>query len=688
VLVPNESGATIGLVVSLWIERLPYPKRTGLKDFGLIDLPYPARLMSIVPLGTLTKREEPEGSIQFAVRRGVDVFPTVGDPVLLPTQQQLRAVVEGESAETAQRVQIGRSPVAGHTPVFVDPNKLFGRHVAVLGNTGSGKSCSVAGLIRWSLARASDVRKDTGRTGSPNARFIVLDPNGEYAKAFADMPARLFRVGASLAPERPLTVPAWLWNGDEWSAFTSAQAGVQRPVLLEALRRLKGGDSLREPVERRVAGIVGAYLARLRTGLATGEYLAPFPKFDTIISLLTALAGQLDPYAGDPQLREEVRDELAEVARLLNDTEVAALKYVDAKGQKHHRELTEAELRKVVDRLHALGAMVGVAHDVRLAEDAPEPFDVDRLPEFVEALAATGAAGRDLAQFVDTLNLRIRGLFARERLSSVANPKEPTTLKQWLEDYVGEDEAKNGTVTVLDLSLVPSDVVHVIVAVLSRMVFEAIQRYRRKNGNELPTVLVVEEAHSFVHRDYLDEHAAPASRLCARTLERIAREGRKFGLGLVISSQRPSELSATVLSQCNTFLLHRIVNDHDQGLVKRFVPDELGGLLRELPSLPAQRAILLGWAAPAPVLVEMEYLPPEYRPHSPDPGFWEVWTGDPKQGIRRIDWAAIATDWARRSKAAAKATGKSSGAVGSTGDAPGEKPPAAKPASLRKGTKK
>ena len=124
--------------------------------------------------------------------------------------------------------------------------------------------------------------------------------------------------------------------------------------------------------------------------------------------------------------------------------------------------------------------------------------------------------------------------------------------------------------------------------------------------------------------------------------ERIAREGRKFGLGLVLASQRPSEVSQTVLSQCNTFLLHRLVNDRDQDLVKRLVPDGLGPLLRELPSLPTRRAILLGWAAPAPILVEVQDIAEDRRPHSPDPSFWEVWTGEQE---RSIDWRETARTW-------------------------------------------
>ena len=133
-----------------------------------------------------------------------------------------------------------------------------------------------------------------------------------------------------------------------------------------------------------------------------------------------------------------------------------------------------------------------------------------------------------------------------------------------------------------------------------------------------------------------------AAAVCCKVFERIAREGRKFGLGLVLSSQRPSELSPTVLSQCNTFLLHRISNDRDQDLVHRYVPDNLKGLLRELPSLPSQNAILLGWASELPVIVRMNDLPKDQQPQSDDPDFWNVWTGKEK---REVNWKKIADIW-------------------------------------------
>ena len=167
VLIPNEGGSTACIISSVRIDPMSFPKRVGMqKDFGLVDLPFPSRVMSLTPIGTLKARPASE-ALSFRIQRGVDVFPSVGDPVLLPGIDQLHAIVEGES-ETAGRILIGHCPTAARAPAHLDPDKLFGRHLAVLGNTGAGKSCSVpdwfGGL--WTPRRKLEPQRDAvaGRT--------------------------------------------------------------------------------------------------------------------------------------------------------------------------------------------------------------------------------------------------------------------------------------------------------------------------------------------------------------------------------------------------------------------------------------------------------------------------------------------------------------------------------------------
>lgn len=605
--------------------------------------------MSLTPLGTL-KSHSGIDNIPFEIRRGVDVFPSVGDPVLLADIDQLEAIVEGETQRT-RRILIGYSPTAGRAPVHVDPDKLFGRHLAVLGNTGAGKSCSVAGLVRWSLQAAEKARResasveseDSNQTQIPNARFIVLDPNGEYARAFKDLGARVFHV-TPRGKEEPLKVPAWLWNGTEWEAFTRAAPGVQRPILFEALRRLRSSLGSPEEFETKARGRIKRYQDRMRMLVQSGDHQQPGKRegvAQTLLNIRKDFENLIQSrYCPDDSL-EEIFQAVASNAQKVEES---ARSNPSNEGGYWHNDFSETELDKVTNALRKAGEAVQLDDgEASLDEGTPRWFPVNELPDYVAALASD-QAGRDVAQFVDTLKLRIRSLFALGRLASILQPGDSSavTLEKWLTDYIGADQAKNGPIAVIGLSLVPSEVIHIVVSVLARMIFEAVQRYRRENDKELPTTLVLEEAHTFVHRDLAGEAASPAGIACAREFERIAREGRKFGLGLVLASQRPSEVSSTVLSQCNTFLLHRLVNDRDQELVKRLVPDGLGPLLRELPSLPTRRAILLGWAAPAPTLVEVQEIPKEFRPHSPDPAFWDVWTGKQE---RSINWKKIAQVW-------------------------------------------
>src|SRR5699024_5971132 len=114
-------------------------------------------------------------------KRGITAFPSLGDKIILPNKEQYEAII-GEGEEE-KNFEIGHAPMAYNAKVRVDTDKLFGRHLAILGNTGSGKSCSMAGMIRWSLENA----KENKETENLNARVIIFDPNGEYKHTFSDL---------------------------------------------------------------------------------------------------------------------------------------------------------------------------------------------------------------------------------------------------------------------------------------------------------------------------------------------------------------------------------------------------------------------------------------------------------------------------------------------------------------------
>ena len=627
VLIPSDEGHLVAQVEWITIERSQYPKRKGMQDFGLVDLPYPLRKMSLNPLGCLFyDGSEASGKEKYRFRRGVESYPTVGDSVLLPTQSQLRAIVESGDN---RHVLIGTSPLAANAEVRIDPDRLFGRHLAVLGNTGSGKSCSVAGLIRWSMDEA---RK--GRGGAdPNARFIVLDPNGEYANTFKGMGnVRVFAVEPGEQVEQ-LQIPLWFWNSAEWGAFTQASAKTQRPTLVQALRSVRDGVfgatvTPSHEMRRYLRTLVSILQLERNAGSPWAKFPHPKNFFEKLKKWQEGLSDQDSFTDVETAALGAVRDKITAFANARSD-------------QYPTYEFTRDEIDEFLSLIQTAHSTFGGSDTDILPIDAdvPRPFTGDQLLRSVEATVEL----LGVSEYVETMQMRIRTLLSDSRMKIVSGAAQDLTLDDWLRNYIGDDQASNGSITVIDLSLVPAEVVHIITAVIARMTLEALQRYRKLNhGKTLPTVLVMEEAHTFIKRYKDDAENQNSATICCQVFEKIAREGRKFGLGLVLSSQRPSELSPTVLSQCNSFLMHRISNDRDQDLVHKLVPDNLRGLLRDLPSLPSRHAILLGWASELPVLVQMNNLPEEQRPKSDDPDFWAVWSG---QSEREVNWGTIASDW-------------------------------------------
>lgn len=635
VLIPNEVGALVGLISWIGVEHSQYPKRKGYKDFDLIDLPFPLRKMSITPMGTLKQ----EGKIEdktYKLERGVYSFPSIGDTVILPTDIQLKSIVENKEKNSV--VKIGIAPIAGNAEVKINPDKLFGRHVAILGNTGSGKSCSVAGVIRWSLEEAS---KSLPEGQKLNNRFIILDPNGEYTNAFNDLNSDIKKFKVELtetekATFKELKVPAWLWNSYEWSSFTNASGRVQRPILKQALRDLRSGSVDPKVLKLgRVKRFLVSTLFAIQSDLNGGPSV--FSEKPGRNDFGKKLAGYIDgiKFYASEFLASDFKTALETLADTIENLwKPKHNSFINEQGETivYFNSFSVVDLEGMIKAFELVLKTHFVAETITgNTEDNPVFFDVNELPQYIEGIAEKEGK----LQFVDFLTMRIRTMLADNRMNSIIANDSKITLDEWLSQKI------NG-ISIIDLSLVPSDITHLIVSVIARVVFESIQRYRRLTGKLLPTVLVMEEAHNFIKRYNESNDDISASQLCTESFEKIAREGRKFGLSLTLSSQRPSELSPTVLSQCNTFLLHRIVNDRDQELVRRLVPDNIGGLLQELPILPTRKAILLGWASPLPILVEMNELKPEHRPKSDDPDFWDVWT---RTSEREVNWKDLADDW-------------------------------------------
>lgn len=284
-----------------------------------------------------------------------------------------------------------------------------------------------------------------------------------------------------------------------------------------------------------------------------------------------------------------------------------------------------------------------VSHGLQLdAQQRLDKYFSGRL-EFHLTKAQSITNGSYADKSLDKFFTRFESKIAQERLNFLFGAAaHASTLEGTLQSLIGYG-AKNSNVTVIDLSGVPFEVLSITVSLISRLLFEYGYHYKvlRSNAGEpinsdAPLLLVYEEAHKYVPNSDLARFRA--SKL---SIERIAKEGRKYGVTLLLSSQRPSEISETIFSQCSNFLAMRLTNPSDQSYVARLLPDTLGNLCDKLASMGAGEALLIGEAVVMPSLVKIA--PCDPPPSSNDIPYFELW----KKEWKTVDFDAIKTTWLR-----------------------------------------
>jgi len=243
-------------------------------------------------------------------------------------------------------------------------------------------------------------------------------------------------------------------------------------------------------------------------------------------------------------------------------------------------------------------------------------------------------------KFVSRLNTKINSPRLRQFLFGEKS-KEISfedTLRQFL-GYNYKPESRKcakSNITIIDLSGVPFEVLSITVSLISRLLFDYSYYYKKQVGdNDMPLLLVYEEAHKYVPKSDLARFKSSRA-----SIERIAKEGRKYGISLAIISQRPCELSETIFSQCNNFIAMRLTNPDDQNYVKRLLPDTLGSITDILPSLQAGEALLIGEATVMPSIVKIDRC--EHEPSSNDIPYLEKWKNE---WYDKVDFASITKNW-------------------------------------------
>lgn len=597
--------------------------------------------------------------------QGVYNYPILDNPVWYVIREDLDAIFDQQSKDYIDfsedyYLPIGTSPSFTDYKIKINPDKFFGKHSAILGNTGSGKSCTFASIIQ-SLFNF----KYNGQS-LQSAHFVVFDTNGEYKQAFMgtkEVPyAKLKEVNPFHIDKDGLKVPFWFMNFADFDYLFTPTAGTQTPIFKRALSLSKNQSS--SIIKR---NIPQTYISKLE--IIRNECLAnDFKIKNTIYSELEEFTNEFSSLETDFDKNNIVLSlqKLYGEKSKLNKNGAYVNGSVSSKVLSEFSEKIEKELSTYNQTIRS--QETAEEHNI----DLPIFFNFKELIDrfFEEAIIEQENTGNKLREFVSTLRLRLQSYLGDERLCQPLMMNQTTKIENSLAKFIAfilgdfckvysqEDDDvftlfyKNkakpaGTptvsqVTIIDMSLLPFDVLETITGLIGRLILEFVSRFPEEERGKMPIVIALEEAQNYIP----ERNRGEKESISKKVFERIAREGRKYGISLLISSQRPSELSKTVLSQCNSFVVHRLQNPDDQTYVRQLVSAANNDILQQLPILPQQHAIIMGDAVRTPVQTRMNTANP--KPNSNNPKFIANWLQNPTDDFPA--YKDIAKTWEKGEK--------------------------------------
>ncbi len=479
----SHSSIVIGMVSAL---SVPVPSHESA-----------ANEMHIVELELLGELSLDESGEPLTFRRGVSVYPCLGNRARLATREELKHVYSISTTNSA--VRIGSLQQDSAIPTMVAIDELLGKHFAILGTTGTGKSCVVALILRAILKK------------NPQAHMVLLDPHNEYSSCFGNQ--------AEIITPNDLNLPFWLMTFEE------------------TIEVLIGNQSNREQDANVLAELIPlakSYYAAKNTPSASGR------------SRLQRHATDTGIFTVDTPVPYRISDVIILLQEKMGDLDQRA---------------TLAPYKRLKIRLEAI------------TQDPRYSFMFGNL-----------TVHDDMASVLCRL-FRI-----------------PVNGKP---------------ITIIELTGFPSEVTNVVVSVLCRMTFD----FGLWSEGYVPITLICEEAHRYVPKD---------TRLgfepTKRAISRIAKEGRKYGVSLGIITQRPADLDATILSQCNTVFAMRMTNERDQEIVKAAISDAATSLMEFIPSMRDREAIAFGEGLALPGRIHFDSLPEHALPKRGAASFSDQWT--------------------------------------------------------------
>ncbi|MCI7187187.1 MAG: DUF87 domain-containing protein [Fusobacterium mortiferum] len=566
---------------------------------------------------------------------GVYNYPILDNPVWYIIKEDLEKIFDNISSKDEIDYQkdfylpIGKNSNFPDYDIKINPDKFFAKHSAILGNTGSGKSCTVTSILQalfnFNYSTNKEYKKDL-----KSATIIIFDTNGEYKKAFEGYK----NINAFTISEDGMRVPYWFMNYEDFEYLFEPSPGTQAPILKKSLgmSKAKIKTEISEKNEIHISYI--NQLEELKNLLEKNQKeLLLF-----LIYRLENLKKDFEKnYPSYTQINLILRNLLNEKAKngLVDNYGVKGS--ISSEIVKNSYNILNEELKKIVTK-KAITTNSNI--------DLPKYFDfIDLINNGLdEAINDIEENQNKYREYISGLKLRLASFMSDLRKSEplLFNEKDIENSLEIFFKYIfgskeltagnlfAEYKNKNDTskrknqIIILDLSLIPFELLETITGLIGRLILEFAQRinkvedYKEERGN-YPISLILEEAQNYIPE--VDKNNKKS--ITKKVFERIAREGRKFGVSLIVSSQRPSELSKTILSQCNTFIVHKLQNPEDQKYIRQIVSSANEDLLNQLPILPQQHAIIMGEAVRTPSQLRINDI--TSKPDSNNPKFIENW---------------------------------------------------------------
>jgi len=638
VIIPIGSDKIVAMVTSV----RAIDETEIAKNKEAIFLTKSARYLVATMIGTI------ENSGKYT--QGVYNYPILDNPVWYVTSQDLDNIFDQKEKpkinfDDDYYLPIGTSPSFSDYKIKINPDKFFGKHAAILGNTGSGKSCTFASIIQSMFDFNYNGKK------LKNAHIIIFDTNGEYKQAFQGTKENPYKNLGLVNPfhidKNGMKVPFWFMNFADFDYLFEPTSGTQAPVFKHALGLAKNQT---QAFSQKL--IPQAFISRLTTILHECEE-NNFKIKNTIYDELEAFGielSNLDTDFDKTNLLDALRELIKEKAKLTKSGQYT-------NGNVSSAVLTSSSviLKRELSLYYSSANKIEITKERNI--DLPIYFNFQDLLErfFDEAISEQENSGNRLREFVSTLRLRLQSYLGDERISQplllsqteeinsalakfisfilgdfckIYNSADTDLFSEYYKDQLAKSEIeklagdKPSQVTIIDMSLLPFEVLETITGLIGRLILDFTSRLSESDRGKLPMVIALEEAQNYIP----EKNRGDRESIAKKVFERIAREGRKYGISLLVSSQRPSELSKTVLSQCNSFIIHRLQNPEDQKYVRQLVSAANEDILQQLPILPQQHVVIMGDAVRTPVQARMNNANP--RPNSNNPKFIENWTMD------------------------------------------------------------